>query len=194
MNRIDPVLFAACFMDWVVACWPEPLDAIAIDDKTVRRSHDRAKGRAALHLVSAFATNSRLVLGQEAVDDKKQRDDRDPCIARETRRRPQPRRRRGHHRRHRLQSADCPVHPSVGADYLLAVKGNQPTLQADVEAAFEAAYTGQVEVDVDVDKGRGRIETRTVSVLRHVDWLDGDRRFPGELRFPDAAPYRSRSL
>jgi Transposase DDE domain len=58
------------FMDWVRACWPEPLDAIAIDGKTVRRSHDRSKGRAALHLVSAFATNSRLVLGQEAVDDK----------------------------------------------------------------------------------------------------------------------------
>ena len=70
MNRIDPDLFAACFMDWVRACWPEPVDAIAIDGKTVRRSHDRAKGRAALHLVSAFAANSRLVLGQEAVDDK----------------------------------------------------------------------------------------------------------------------------
>ena len=70
MNRIDPDLFAACFMDWVRACWPEPPDTIAIDGKTVRRSHDRAKGRAALHLVSAFATNSRLVLGQEAVDDK----------------------------------------------------------------------------------------------------------------------------
>lgn len=70
MNRIDPDLFAACFMDWVRACWPEPLEAIAIDGKTVRRSHDRARGRAALHLVSAFATNSRLVLGQEAVDDK----------------------------------------------------------------------------------------------------------------------------
>ena len=70
MNRIDPDLFAACFMDWVLACWPEPVDAIAIDGKTVRRSHDRAKGRAALHLVSAFAANSRLVLGQEAVDDK----------------------------------------------------------------------------------------------------------------------------
>jgi hypothetical protein len=43
-------------------------DAIAIDGKTVRRSHDRSNGRAALHLVSAFATNSHLVLGQEAVD------------------------------------------------------------------------------------------------------------------------------
>jgi hypothetical protein len=70
MNRIDPDLFAACFMDWVRASWPEPLEAIAIDGKTVRRSHDRSKGRAALHLVSAFAANSHLVLGQEAVDDK----------------------------------------------------------------------------------------------------------------------------
>ena len=70
MNRIDPDLFAACFMDWVRACWPDPLDMIAIDGKTVHRSHDRAKGRAALHLVCAFAANSHLVLGQEAVDDK----------------------------------------------------------------------------------------------------------------------------
>jgi predicted transposase YbfD/YdcC len=74
----------------------------------------------------------------------------------------------------------------VEADYLLAVKGNQPTLLADVEAAFEAAEQGQVETAADVDKGHGRIETRAVSVLRQVDWLDGDRRFPGELRFPDA--------
>ncbi len=70
MNRIDPDLFAACFMDRVRACWPDPLDMIAIDGKTVRRSHERAKGRAALHLVSAFAANGHLVLGQEAVDDK----------------------------------------------------------------------------------------------------------------------------
>ena len=69
----------------------------------------------------------------------------------------------------------------AGADYLLAVKGNQPALQADIAAAFDAADKGQVEVDVDLDKGHGRIETRTVSVLRQVDWLDGDRRFPGEV-------------
>lgn len=74
----------------------------------------------------------------------------------------------------------------AGADYLLAVKGNQPALQADIAAAFDAADKGQVEVDVDLDKGHGRIETRTVSVLRQVDWLDGDRRFPGEVRFVDA--------
>ena len=186
MNRIDPGLFAACFMDWVCACWPEPLEAIAIDGKTVRRSHDRAKGRAALHLVSAFATNSHLVLGQEAVDDKTNETTAIPVLLEKLA--------AGRSLEGAVVTIDAiACNPqiaqsirAVGADYLLAVKGNQPTLQADIEAAFEAADKGQVEVDVDLDKGHGRIETRTVSVLRQVDWLDGDRRFPGEVRFVDA--------
>jgi predicted transposase YbfD/YdcC len=186
MNRIDPVLFAACFMDWVRACWPDPPDAIAIDGKTVRRSHDRSKGRAALHLVSAFATNSHLVLGQEAVDDKSNETTAIPVLLEKLA------------ASRSLEGALITIDAiacnpqiaqsirDVGADYLLAVKGNQPTLQADVEAAFEAAEKSHVEINVDVDKGHGRIETRTVSVLRQVDWLDGDRRFPGEVRFVDA--------
>ena len=186
MNRIDPDLFAACFMDWVRACWPEPFEAIAIDGKTVRRSHDRARGRAALHLVSAFATNSRLVLGQEAVDDKTSETTAIPVLLEKLA--------AGRSLEGAVVSIDAiACNPqiaqsirAVGADYLLAAKGNQPTLQADIEAAFEAADMGQVEVDVDLDKGHGRIETRTVSVLRQADWLDGDRRFPGEVRFPDA--------
>jgi hypothetical protein len=50
--------------------WPDHHDHIAIDGKTSRRSDNRATGKAPLHLVSAFATTSRLVLGQEAVADK----------------------------------------------------------------------------------------------------------------------------
>jgi hypothetical protein len=50
--------------------WPDQLDLVAIDGKTSRRSHDRSADKAPLHLVSAFATTSRLVLGQEAVADK----------------------------------------------------------------------------------------------------------------------------
>jgi DDE_Tnp_1-associated len=64
MNRIDPDLFAACFSSWVAECWPDRPDLVAIDGKTARRSHDRKTGQKALHLVSAFATTSRLVLGQ----------------------------------------------------------------------------------------------------------------------------------
>jgi predicted transposase YbfD/YdcC len=186
MNRIDPALFAACFMDWVRASWPEPLDAIAIDGKTVRRSHDRSRGRTALHLVSAFATKSGLVLGQEAVDDKSNETTAIPLLLEKLA--------AGRSLHGAVVTIDAiACNPqiaqsirAVGADYLLAVKGNQPTLQADIEAAFDVADKGQVDIDVDVDKGHGRIETRTVSVLRQVDWLDGDRRFPGEVRFADA--------
>ena len=70
MNRIDPVLFADCFSSWVAECWPDKPGLVAIDGKTSRRSHDRKRGQKALHLVSAFATTSQLVLGQEAVDEK----------------------------------------------------------------------------------------------------------------------------
>jgi DDE_Tnp_1-associated len=70
MNRIDPGLFSACFTAWVREVWPERPDLIAIDGKTSRRSLDRGKGVAPLHLVSAFATTERLVLGQEAVEEK----------------------------------------------------------------------------------------------------------------------------
>jgi hypothetical protein len=70
MNHINPDLFMACFSSWVAECWPDKLDLAAIDGKTSRRSHNRKTGQEPLHLVSAFATNSRLVLGQEAVDEK----------------------------------------------------------------------------------------------------------------------------
>ena len=69
MNRLDPDLFSACFMAWVRDGWPAVPDLIALEGKTARRSHDRKAGRKALHLVSAFATTKRLVLGQEACEE-----------------------------------------------------------------------------------------------------------------------------
>ena len=75
----------------------------------------------------------------------------------------------------------------AGADYLLAVKANQPTLRAEIEACFTEAPPGTIDTDIDHDKGHGRIEQRTVSLAREVDWLTGDRRFPGELRLPGVA-------
>jgi predicted transposase YbfD/YdcC len=75
----------------------------------------------------------------------------------------------------------------AGAEYLLAVKANQSTLRADVEACFAASQPGAVDTCTEHDKGHGRIEQRRVSVIREVDWLSGDRRFPSELRLPGAA-------
>jgi len=76
---------------------------------------------------------------------------------------------------------------AAGADYLLAVKANQPTLRADIEACFKDAPPQTIARHVEHDKGHGRIERREVSVIREVDWLSGDRRFPGELRLPSVA-------
>ena len=67
---LDPALFKACFVSWVEGLREAEPDLIAIDGKTSRRSHARSKGREPLHLVSAWASRQRLVLGQEAVSGK----------------------------------------------------------------------------------------------------------------------------
>lgn len=70
INGLDAELFKACFANWVAALRDSAPEIIAIDGKTSRRTHARGKGRAPLHLVSAWAARQRLVLGQEAIDDK----------------------------------------------------------------------------------------------------------------------------
>jgi hypothetical protein len=67
---IDPELFKSCFLNWVEDLRDGAPEIIAIDGKTSRRSHDRGKGRKPLHMVSAWATNQRIVLGQEATEEK----------------------------------------------------------------------------------------------------------------------------
>lgn len=191
MNRVNPTLFAAAFADWVRESWPERAGLVAIDGKTSRRSHDRSAGAGPLHLVSAFASTARLVLAQEAVPDK----------ANELAAIPPLLARLGAEDglKGALVSIDAIATNAAiatiaaiaeaiveqGADYLLAVKANQPTLRADVEAAFAAARSLQTHLDL--DKGHGRVEERRMSVLGEIDWLLGDRRFPGELRLPGAA-------
>jgi predicted transposase YbfD/YdcC len=187
MNRIDPGLFSACFTSWVREMWPARPDFVAIDGKTSRRSHDRGAGKAPLHLVSAFATTARLVLGQEAVADKSGETTAIPILLERLA------------AKGGLKGATVSIDAiacnatiaaairKAGADYLLAVKSNQPTLRAEIEDYFATAPADMREVAREVDKGHGRIEERTVTVSREVDWLSGHRRFPGELRLPGAA-------
>ncbi len=70
MNRIGPDLFASCILAFVAERLPAVVGQIAIDGKTSCGSHDRGRGQAALHLVSANATTHSLVLEQLAVADK----------------------------------------------------------------------------------------------------------------------------
>ena len=187
MNRIDPGLFSACFSAWVREVWPDRPDLIAIDGKTARRSHNRSIGQGPLHLVSAFATSARLVLGQEAVDEKSNETSAIPLLLE--------RLAAGGALKGAIVTIDAiacnadiaAAVTAAGADYLLAVKANQPTLQTEIETFFQDAPSAELDTFTDLDKGHGRIEERTVTVAREVEWLSGDRRFPGELRLPDVA-------
>ena len=180
MNRIDPELFRDCFTSWVAECWPDKLGLVAIDGKTSRRSHNRRTGQKALHLVSAFATNSRLVLGQEAVFEKSNEITAIPALVERL------------DLKGALVSIDAMgCNPTIaqsildaGADYLLAVKDNQPTLHADIDSYFETAPSTEVAKVETMDKEHGRFEVRNHTVSHKVDWYATERSYPGAPRFP----------
>ncbi|MCC7370809.1 MAG: ISAs1 family transposase [Chloroflexi bacterium] len=134
--RLDPDEFRRCFLDWVAAVVGVPgKQVVAIDGKTLRRSHDRHRGTSALHLVSAWATANEPVLAQVAVDAKSNEITAIPALLR------------------LLDLKDATVTIDAmgcqtaiaaqiieqGADYVLALKDNQPTLHERVRAAFADA-------------------------------------------------------
>jgi predicted transposase YbfD/YdcC len=184
---LDPDAFGAAFAVWARAVAP-PTDAevIAVDGKTLRRSHDRAKGRAALHLVSAWADASGLVLGQVAVDEKANEIAAIPHLLR------------------LLDIRGCTVTIDAlgcqaaiarqivdqGGDYVLALKDNHPTLHDDVRAIFaEARATGFADLAPEhhsraktVGKDHGRLEIRrawTISAPEVLAYLDEAGRWAG---------------
>ena len=181
---LDPAGFEACFATWMKAVATiVPGEIIAIDGKTVRRSHDRAHGKAAIHLVSAWAATNRLVLGHVAVDSKSNEITAIPELLRA------------------LSLTGCLVTIDAigcqkgiaqqildqGGDYVLALKENQPRLLDEVSSLFTQARD-QVFVDLqseqarDVDKGHGRLEIRHHSVITDPDilrWLHDEYHWPG---------------
>jgi predicted transposase YbfD/YdcC len=179
MNALPASGFAECFTTWVDSLRETEPDLVAIDGKTSRRAK---QGEAhPLHLVSAWASRQRLVLGQEAVAEKSNEITAIPRLL------------------ERLeltgalvtidamgcQRAIAEAIRAQGADYLLALKDNQGTLAQDVRLFFATAVTLPVYETTDGD--HGRIEVRRHQVSYEVDWLTGDRRFPGEPRFEGMA-------
>ena len=183
VNRIDPALFGRCFKSWVAALWPERHDLIAIDGKTARRTHDHRKDIKALHTLSAYATTARLVLAQTSVPEKTNEITAIPDLLDELAETGQ------------LEGALVTI-DAMGcqvaiadkivahkANYLLALKGNQPTLETDVEDYFRTAPAAELVTKTTVEKGHGRIETRIYSASDKVDWITSDRSYPGEPGF-----------
>jgi predicted transposase YbfD/YdcC len=143
-----------------------PGEIIAVDGKTLRRSHDRGKGVAALHLVSAWATANRVVLGQVATEAKSNAITAIPQLLELL----------------MLEGAIVTIDAmgcrtkiaeqiiDQGGNYVLARKGNQGTLAAEVEEAFiEADAKDYAEVDSEAldtaERGHGRVERRRYRTL-----------------------------
>jgi predicted transposase YbfD/YdcC len=183
VNRVDPTLFKRCFESWVAATWPDRPDFIAIDGKTARRTHDRRKGLKALHTLSAYATTARLVLAQRSVPEKSNEITAIPELLDDLAEAGQ--------LKGALVSIDamgCQVEiadriVAHKADYLLALKGNQPTLEADVADYFRTAPQAELASKTTVEKGHGRLETRTFTASAKVDWIVSARSYPGAPRF-----------
>jgi predicted transposase YbfD/YdcC len=183
IRAVDPELFKACFTAWVEGLRESEPDIIAIDGKTSRRTHARKKGREPLHLVSAWASRQRLVLGQEAVSCKSNEIVAIPLLL------------------ERLvltgalvtidamgtQRAIAETIRKGGGDYLLSLKENWPATYKDVEAFFAKPPPEPLDSFESNDGEHGRIEVRRHAVCHEVAWLFSDRRYPGELRFPDLA-------
>jgi predicted transposase YbfD/YdcC len=183
INSLDPALFARCFESWVAALWPDRHDFIAIDGKTARRTHNRRKGVKALHMLGAYASRARLTLAQLGVPEKTNEITAIPELLDQLAEAKQ------------LEGAlvtidamGCQVEVADKivahkADYLLALKGNQPTLEADVQTYFDSAPAEETMSKQTVEKGHGRIETRTYTASSVVDWIASDRSYPGQPRF-----------
>ena len=175
--KLDPEAFAERFSRWIDAVRETiPGDVVAIDGKTLRRSFDRASNKTAIHMVSAWSAQNRLVLGQVKTDDKSNEITAIPELLR------------------LLALKGCIVTiDAMGcqkaiastivdqeADYVLSLKGNQGRLHDDVQLFFDDALAHAFngishDVHETVDGDHGRIERRRVWCTPDIDWLDSRR-------------------
>jgi predicted transposase YbfD/YdcC len=182
--RLDADQFRHCFLGWVQAVQEITAgQVVALDGKSLRRSHDRPLGKEAIRMVSAWASENRLVLGQVKVDDGSNEITALPellklltlkgCIV-------------------TIDAIGCQTEIAEliveqEADYVLALKGNQGTLHQEVQDLFiYAQEIGYKDVAHDfhrtVDKGHGRLEIRrhwTISEPEFLDYLDPKREWAG---------------
>ena len=180
---LDAEQFQECFVDWMNAVSEVTKGQVAaIDGKTLRRSHNGLTGAPAVHMVSAWAETNRLVLGQTKVDDHSNEITAIPTLLQ------------------MLDVSGCVVTIDAmgcqkevastiteqGADYVLALKQNQPRLYDDVTEMFaEARKTDFADLDHElcetVNKDHGRIETRrcwTVSDPDHIRYINDRQEWP----------------
>lgn len=179
---LDPVAFGACFGRFLEGLGQDGQGVVAIDGKTLRRSFDRAAGTSALHVVTAFACETRLVLGQAAVPPGGNEitaartvlgliDLTGVLVTGDA---------------IHCQSETAALIKARGGDWLFALKANRPLVLGEVERFF-ADPANPVERHVTTDADHGRIETRRHAISHDVAWLFSDRRYPDEPALPGLA-------
>ena len=171
--RIDPKQFKRCFMQWIEAiCDLTKGEVIAVDGKTLRRSHDKSDGKAAIHMVSAWACANGLVVGQIKTEDKSNEITAIPELLK------------------MLQIKGCIVTiDAMGcqkaiaetiiekkADYVFSLKGNHSLLHDDVKLFFQTQKeTDFKDISNDyyesTDAEHGKIEIRRYWTTSDIDWL-----------------------
>lgn len=173
---LDPQAFSACFTRFAegLAATTKAEGVVAIDGKTLRRSFDRASGASPLHMVNAFASEARLVLGQVSVADKS-----NEIVA----------------LRELLELLDlsgttvttdamhCQKETAAailrkGGNYVLALKGNQSGIVGDVELMLADPAIHPDDQAETTDADHGRIETRRAAIYT-TPWLGQAHAFPG---------------
>ncbi len=170
---LDPQQFERCFLNWTASLAKDKSRLIAIDGKTLRRSFDRADGREAIHMVSAWCQKNHLVLGQWATEAKSNEITAIPKLL------------------DLLDLSGAVVSIDAmgcqrqiarqiveqGGDYLLQVKDNQPTLHESLQLLFAEGLRDdcqgvQYATAEEVDGGHGRVETRRCWTSWDIAGLD----------------------
>lgn len=171
--RVDNKEFSTCFTQWVYSvCSLAQKEVVAIDGKTICNSDNKSTGTQAIHVVSAFAAENGLCLGQEIVKEKSNEITAIPELLKN------------------IDIKECIVTiDAMGcqenitqkiieqkADYMLMLKGNQKELKEQVEKLFDRTQT--TDTDLIVDSGHGRVESRTCQVIDNLQFLDNKEQWP----------------
>lgn len=180
-EKINPQEFQNCFMHWIEFVTERTEgQVIAIDGKTLRRSHDKSNDKKAIHMVSAWASSNQVILGQLKTDEKSNEITAIPQLLK------------------LLDISGCIITIDAmgtqkkitetiinnGGDYVLALKDNHKNLHNDTVLFFDQQEKMQKEgftfdEHETIDADHGRIETRKYTITSASGWLQGKENWVG---------------
>lgn len=174
ISSLNPDEFKDCFIQWVQSFQSTLKEVIAIDGKTLRHTFDTAKDKPAIHMISAFAASSKIVLGQQKTNDKSNEITAIPELLKllEIKGNIITIDAMGCQKNIAQQIVEKEAH------YVLALKGNQGNLYEDVKSFLENETKREKKFGdtslkhfEETSKAHGRIETRKCWVTEEIDWL-----------------------